>query len=494
MKKYIIFFLFALIAASACTHQEANDKSRHIYIITTNDIHANINMMPQLSTLVREYEQLGDVILTDSGDRVTGNAFVDDHPQPGIPMIELMNAVGYDVVTLGNHEFDKGAEVLAEMITTAEFSFVCANLTTPEDYPAIEPYTLIEFDNFTLGIAGIVDTDGNGHPLGGDEAYAPFRFTTDVTTAYEISAEVATKSDFSILLSHMGIEQDRALANLSAQYNWIAGGHSHDTTLEQINNCRISQNGKNLHYATIADIELADGEIINIDYEQVSVSAYDADPCITAIVAQIKSQNPEMCAVEGYANALATQDGVANFTIDALASYPYDDSFTPEITFYHFGGIRLSNLLAGDITRGDIYNNDPFQSTIYIGAMTPAEIRRFILDKYNSGSVERPDKESHYAYFRSDLPYTIVLGDTPAAQPDAIDILFDLEDGRSYRVAMCNYIAENYIDKEFVARSLRRTNVSVREAMLHHLHTMNEGFTPDNTIYQIEVHHTDINR
>ena len=494
MKKYIIFFLFALIAASACTHQEANDKSRHIYIITTNDIHANINMMPQLSTLVREYEQLGDVILTDSGDRVTGNAFVDDSPQPGVPMIELMNAVGYDVVTLGNHEFDKGAKVLAEMITTAEFSFVCANLTTPEGYPSIEPYTLIEFDDFILGIAGVVDTDGNGHPLGGDEVYAPFRFTTDVTTAYQISAEVAANSDFCMLLSHMGLEQDRALADLHASYRWIAGGHSHDTTLEQTNNCHISQNGKNLHFVTIADIELLDGEIIDIDYEQVRVGAYDADPRITAIVAKIKSQNPELSTVEGYANALATQDGVANFTIDALASYPYDDGFVPEITFYHFGGIRLSNILAGDITRGDIYNNDPFQSTIYIGEMTPAEIRRFILDKYNSGSVERPDKESHYAYFRSDLPYTIVVGDTPAALPDAIDILLDLEEGRSYRVAMCNYIAENYIDKELVARSLRRTNVSVREAMLHHLHTMNEGFMPDNTIYQIEVHHTDINR
>ena len=494
MKKHIIFFLFTLILALACTPQEANDKSRHIYIITTNDIHANINMMPQLSTLVQEYEQRGDVILADSGDRVTGNAFVDDNPQPGVPIIELMNAVGYDVATLGNHEFDKGAEVLAQMINAAEFRFVCANLTTPEDYPTIEPYTLIELDDFTLGIAGVVDTDGNGHPLGGDEVYAPFRFTTDVTTAYQISADVAANSDFCMLLSHMGLEQDRALADLHASYRWIAGGHSHDTTLEQTNNCHISQNGKNLHCVTIADIELLDGEIIDIDYEQVRVGAYDADPRITAIVAKIKSQNPELSTVEGYANALATQDGVANFTIDALASYPYDDGFIPEISFYHFGGIRLSNILAGDITRGDIYNNDPFQSTIYIGEMTPTEIRRFILDKYNSGSEERPDKESHYAYFRSDLPYTIVLGDTPATQPDAIDILFDLEQGRSYRVAMCNYIAENYIDKELVAHSLRHTEVSVREAMLRHLHSLNEGLTPDNTVYQVEVHHTDINR
>lgn len=492
MKKRTIFFLFALLTALACTTRNGDD-GRHIYIITTNDIHANINMMPQLATLVKEYERRGEVLLADSGDRVTGNAFVDDQPQPGVPMIELMNAVGYDVVTLGNHEFDKGAEALAKMIEAAEFSFVCANLTTPEPYPTIEPYELFSFGEFTLGVAGVVDTDNNSKPLGGEAALAPFSFSLDLPTAYDISGKVAAHSDFTLLLSHMGLEQDRALANRSAHYDYIAGGHSHDTVQESINGCHISQNGKNLHYVTVADIELCGTTIKGVEYESVKVSRFDADPAVMAMVAEIKCQNPELSIVEGYANALATQDGVANFTIDALASYPYEGAFTPEISFYHFGGIRLSNLLAGDITRGDIYNNDPFLSTIYIGEMTLSDIRKFILDKYNSGTAERPDKESHYPYFRSDVAYTIVLGDEPEAMPDAVDILFDLEE-RSYRVAMCNYIAQNYIDKELVARNLRPTGVSVREAMLRHLHSLSSGFTPDNTVYQVEAHYTDINR
>lgn len=492
MKKYIIFFLFTLVAASACTPQSDN-QSRHLYIITTNDIHANINMLPQFATLVEKYEALGDVVVADSGDRVTGNAFVDDSSEPGIPMIELMNAVGYDIVTLGNHEFDKGAEALAAMVNAAEFSFVCANLTTPKHYPSIEPYKLIEVGDFTLGIAGVVDTDCNGRPLGSEAAYAPFGFTSDIETAYTIAKELESQSDFCILLSHMGLDQDRALADLSPAYRWIAGGHSHDMTQEQIDKCHISQNGKNLRYATIADIEHYEGEVLDVEYISVSVDSYDANPRITEMVAQIKNRNPELSTTEGRANAFVTQDGIANFTIDALANYPYDGGFVPEISFYHFGGIRLSNILAGDITRGDIYNNDPFLSTIYIGEMSLADIRRFILEKYNSGTTERPDKESHYAYFRSDVPYTILLGNEPAAQPDALDILFDLDD-RTYRVAMCNYIAQNYIDKELVASNLRPTAITVREAMLAHLHSLSNGLTPDNTVHQIEVHHTEINR
>ena len=52
---------------------------------------------------------------------------------------------------------------------------------------------------------------------------------------------------------------------------------------------------------------------------------------------------------------------------------------------------------------------------------------------------------------------------------------------------MGNYIAESYIDKELVSSALYDTNISVREAMLHYVGTLSEGYTPDNTIYQTEV-------
>ena len=121
-------------------------------------------------------------------------------------------------------------------------------------------------------------------------------------------------------------------------------------------------------------------------------------------------------------------------------------------------------------------------STIYIGTMTPKQMRDFILAKYNSGTAERPDKESHYPYFRSDLPYTIIVG----KDGDAEDIIFDIEE-REYRVAMCNYIPENYIDSNIVAQQLQPTDISVRKALLHHIGTLEGGkFTPDNKCCQTE--------
>lgn len=119
--------------------------------------------------------------------------------------------------------------------------------------------------------------------------------------------------------------------------------------------------------------------------------------------------------------------------------------------------------------------------------MTTQQMRDFILCKYNNGSAENPDKESHYPYFRSDAHYRIVVGDGNEEYPDAEDVIFDIPEGE-YRVAMCNYIAENYIDSAIVARQLRPTNISVRSAMLRYMNSFGaEGYTPDNACRQSEV-------
>lgn len=490
MKKFLLLSAIIPLFATSCA-QDSAVESEHIYIISTNDLHANINLMPQLASLVEEYEALGEVVVVDSGDRISGNAFIDDYTEPGVPMMELMNSVGYDVVTFGNHEFDNGHEALNRMMEASDFRYVCANITSNVEIESIEPYIIVPIGGIDIAFVGVVDTDQNGTPLGDAEKLASFSFTNDIDTAFTMADVVADKSDFSILLSHMGYEVDRLLAERKPAYDWIAGGHSHDTTNTTINGIQISQNNRDVKYATIADIEVSKGEIRSVEYEQIDIEKYAAKQDVAEQVAHIKSLSPELNIIEGYANDFANRDGVANLTIAALANYPYNDGFVPEISIYHYGGIRLPNIPKGNITRGDIYNNDPYKSTIYIGEMSAEQLRTMILDKYNSGSVANYDKESHYNYFRSDAPFAIIVGDTPAEMPDATDVVFDtLEEGRIYRVAMCNYIQKSYIDKDIVARQLRPTEISVRNAMLHYLHSLDKGYTPDNTVYQIEKHIT----
>ena len=445
-------------------------------------MHATIESMPKLATLVKEYKKRGEVIVVDSGDRVSGNAYVDDATEPGRPIIELMNDIGYDVATLGNHEFDKGSEVLDAMISYADFPIVCANVEAQNGATAIEPYTIIERCGVEFGFIGIVDTDNSGRPLGGNNAFANYTFTPDIETAYQVCEVVAPQCDMVILLSHMGLDRDIILAEQTPYYHWIAGGHSHDLVNERYEYTHISQNKNKLRYATVADVRVKDEDILDVKYEQIAIADIAADKAMMEHIEELKSSDPKLNSIVGHATATATKDGVANFTIEALAHYPYDNGFVPEISFYHYGGIRLEEIKEGGVKRVEILNNDPFMSTIYIGTMTKKQLRDFILAKYNSGTPERPDKESHYPYFRSDVPYTIVLGE----DGDAKDVIFNLEE-RSYRVAMCNYIADNYINSVIVSRQLRPTNVSVRDALFHYLETFENGtFTPDNECHQIE--------
>ena len=477
-----LFFLTTILLSVVFFWQCSSPREQHIYILATNDMHAMIESMPKLATLVKEYKNRGEVIVIDSGDRVSGNAYVDDATHPGTPIIELMNTIGYDVATLGNHEFDKGSEVLDAMISCANFPIVCANVESHNGATVLPPYTIIERCGIKFGFVGVVDTDSNGRPLGGNASYDNYTFSPDIETAYTIGAEVAPQCDMVILLSHMGLDRDIILTEQDSSYSWIAGGHSHDLVNEDFNNTHISQNNNKLRYITIADITLCKGSIKEVKYEQISTAEIALDKAMSKRVEEIKASDPELNGIIGHATTTATKDGVANFTIEALTLYPYADNFKPEISFYHYGGIRLEEIKEGDIKRVEILNNDPFMSTIYIGTMTPSEMREFILAKYNSGTSERPDKESHYPYFRSNVPYTILVGE----DGNATDILFELEE-RPYRVAMCNYIAENYIDSTVVSTQLRPTNISVREAMLHHISTFENGlFTPDNRCHQTE--------
>ena len=482
MRKQLFFFT-SLVVSVLLFWQCSTPTEQHIYIIATNDMHATIESIPKLKSIISEYEKRGEVILVDAGDRVSGNAYVDDSTEPGVPIIELMNELGYDVATLGNHEFDKGSEVLDAMISHANFPIVCANVESQNGATALPPYTIIERHGVEFGFVGIVDTDNNGKPLGGNRSFSNYTFWPDVETACKMCKEISSECDMVILLSHMGLDRDIIVAEQSPLCNWIVGGHSHDLVNERYEYTHISQSKNKLRYVTVADIVVNNGEISTIKYEQIATEDVVPDEAMVKHIETLKCCDPKLNSIIGHATATATKDGVANFTIEALANYPYDNGFEPEITFYHYGGIRLDEIKEGDIKLVEILNNDPFMSTIYIGQMTTKQLRDFIIAKYNSGTPERPDKESHYPYFRSDVPYTIVLDE----QGEAKDVVFNLKE-RSYRVAMCNYIAENYINSVIVERQLRPTNISVREAMLHHIKTFDNGlFTPDNECYQTEI-------
>ncbi len=123
MKRFLALALTVLLSGCSC--------EQRVVVVSTNDIHSSIDNFPRLATLVeglREAEGEDRVLLVDAGDRWTGNPFVDIAPEPLWPIVELQNELGYDVTTLGNHEFDWGQPRLRERIDGMDFPAVLANI------------------------------------------------------------------------------------------------------------------------------------------------------------------------------------------------------------------------------------------------------------------------------------------------------------------------------------------------------------------------------
>ena len=109
MKKRV-FLLFVLVVAAFAAYKswERFLSERSIVILSTTDMHAKVENFPKLATAVAACRDTVTTLLVDSGDRWTGNAYVDMAQEPRRPIVDMMNHLGYDVVTLGNHEFDDG--------------------------------------------------------------------------------------------------------------------------------------------------------------------------------------------------------------------------------------------------------------------------------------------------------------------------------------------------------------------------------------------------
>lgn len=112
-----------LLAGLAClcpftlAQKLKSDPHKTLIIISTSDMHGNLEKFPKLATLVKQYRaKYPHVLLVDSGDYFMGNPYVDDWEKRGEPLTVLMNKLKYDIVTIGNHDLDYGQEALRDHI------------------------------------------------------------------------------------------------------------------------------------------------------------------------------------------------------------------------------------------------------------------------------------------------------------------------------------------------------------------------------------------
>lgn len=266
MKRYTLLILICIVALTA-----AGEKKGTITILHTNDTHSTV--MPLSSTmgdtlkagrggfirriamLEKERDSDPDLLLFDSGDFSQGSSYYTMFG--GEVEVGLMNLMGYDAATIGNHEFDNGLENMARIFRQAQFPIVCANYdfhgTAVEGL--VKPYVVLTRGKLRIGVFGL---SPRLEGLVSQKNCAGVKWMDPRRAAQSVVKILKEREncDIIICLSHLGWDvkpdiDDEMLIETNRDIDLVLGGHSH-TYLEELEWVKdatgkptpVDQNGK----------------------------------------------------------------------------------------------------------------------------------------------------------------------------------------------------------------------------------------------------------
>lgn len=380
--KYILIsvltiFIFSCSKESDKTVIIPESSLNKLTIFHINDQHGQLNNFAKIKDIVAKEKKETNVLLVCSGDIFSGNPVVDNHPEKGFPMIDLMNKTGFDISVIGNHEFDYGETILKDRFNQSQFDWICANVEMDNSgIPEPDEYKTITIDNLKVTFLGLVETNGkeddiipSTHPWRVQNL--TFKRYQNVISNYAQLKETEN-ADLYIALTHLGESSDYNIANNYPYFDLIIGGHSHSKVDTKINNIPIYQAGSNLNYLGKIELEIEDKKIKNANYTLIDLNSYqDYDTTIKELV-DTYNESANLNQVIGYSEAYHNSSSVGSFYTDALRI-----QMDVDITFQNTGGIR-SDLDKGDILKSEIYSIDPFNNGSVTYTMTVAEIKNFL--------------------------------------------------------------------------------------------------------------------
>lgn len=462
---------FLLASAALLLLTSGCPKNGKIIIISTSDIHAKIDRLPQFATLVDRYraQDTAAVFLVDAGDRWTGNPYVDMAAHAGRPVIEQMNALGYDVATVGNHEFDFGLDTLQRRSEDAEFDIVVANVSTGRTaWHQPKPYVIKRAGCLKIGFIGMVTCYAGGHPDGDDAVFTGTKFYTPAETAARYGRKLRRKTDVLVVLSHLGLDRDTTDLLAAMPYaDIIISGHTHETYAKIKDGVCIVQGLNSLKYVGVTTLTVESGKITDKRVEFVPLPA-EGKPEVAEAVAGYKD-NPYLTASIGSLAAAADKTALGQMIADVGRR-----TAAADIGIYHRGGTRLEGLESGSVSRADIFELEPFGSTYIVTEMTLTEMKDLIINKFND---RQNAKESHRVdLYPSGVRYTIVTD----SSGDAVDVVFSPEVQKDiYKVAIGDYIYSSSTYK-YARRAQEAVTKPVTELLIENFKE-NSPIVPDCT-------------
>ena len=365
-------------------------------ILHTNDVHGAIAGYAYITALKADYEAKGaEVILVDAGDYSQGTSYVS--VTKGLDAIEMMNAAGYDVVTLGNHEFDYGYTQLKDNMAKAKFKVLCADVFNADGTPIFDAnYTYTTKSGVKVGFLGMetpeTQTKANPTKIKG----LTFATNDAFTKAAADQVEALKDADVVICLAHLGVDGESKPYRSTDLYaavkgiDFIIDGHSHTVMTKGENGEPIQSTGTAFANIGVIVIDDATKKIeSNSLFEIKEDTAKDATVAAAAqkIIDRIDKEYGAVFAksevvLNGAKAPNGNRDSETNngdLITDAMVWKILQDKESLTVDADHVvavtngGGIRKA-INPGDVTKKNINEVLPFGNTVVTIYITGAEL------------------------------------------------------------------------------------------------------------------------
>lgn len=326
----IVLASLACLCPFSLAQEPKSDPDKTLIIISTSDIHGNLDNFPRLATLVKQYRaKYPHVLLVDSGDYFIGNPYVDDCEKRGEPLTILMNKLGYDVVTIGNHDLDYGQEALRDHIEgmpSTKFVITNANLS-PTLENCFSPYVSIPIEGTSvsvgfIGLADLQTTDvrkmaGISWTLPDEEHYK------GITDRFRLH-----HNTINVILSHLGYGNDLKMMKYSPNIDVILGGHTH--VMLPSGHLRtgtlLSHTGHSLSHVGVTEIIFSTEKPVSIR------DIYELEPFREKIVTcSMSKADIEQLILSKFMSPTDDEGGILEVYCSGF-SYQIMDGVTPSIT------------------------------------------------------------------------------------------------------------------------------------------------------------------
>ena len=354
-----------------------------------------------MAALAADYEAKGaNVIIADAGDYSQGTTYVST--SKGLEAVNMMNAAGYDIATLGNHEFDYGYARLTENLKSAKFDVVCCNILDADGNLVFAPSKVVEVDGVKIGFIGVntpeSQTKANPALIKG----LKWLSGEDMVKAVQAEADkLADTVDVTVVLAHLGVD-DSSVPNTSYDLfkglngvDFIIDGHSHTVMDKGAAEEPIQSTGSSFKNIGVIVIDNEKKAIESNKLVEITAES----PADVAVAAAAQAIIDKINAEYGVVFAKSEVDLNGAKTVDENGVYGNRDGETnlgdlitdsmmwqvkknldgitvPEeniVAITNGGGIRAS-IAKGDITKKDVNTVLPFGNTIAVVYVTGAEL------------------------------------------------------------------------------------------------------------------------